>query len=226
MNMHRIYAPFLRHFRRSRIDFLYRVLDIGPETRVVDVGGNTMFWEMAHRWGHAVPRVTVLNLLGPDYGPPGYRHSSLLPHLRQKISWVIGSATRIPLANRSFDVAFSNSLLEHLTPWRSQQQCATEIRRVAWTYFVQTPNRKFFVEPHLLTPFVHWLSPATQRRVIRNFTVWGVVTRPSAEQCAKFVSETKLLDRDEMRLLFPDANCLAEAFMFMPKSLLAVKTNA
>ena len=48
----------------------------------------------------------------------------------------------------------------------------------------------------------------------------------SPEQCVTFVSETNLLDRDEMRLLFPDANCLAEAFMFMPKSLLAVKTNA
>jgi 2-polyprenyl-3-methyl-5-hydroxy-6-metoxy-1,4-benzoquinol methylase len=67
------------------------------------------------------------------------------------------TAARSPSAARSFDIVFSNSVIEHVGDAESQQQFAHEIARVGRAYWVQTPNRRFPVEPHLLTPFLHFL---------------------------------------------------------------------
>ena len=66
-------------------------------------------------------------------------------------------------------------------------------------YYVQTLNRRFSIEPHLLAPFIHFLPRAFQERLLQNFTLWGLVTRPSEKQCDSFLQEVRLLDEREMK---------------------------
>ena len=40
-------------------------------------------------------------------------------------------ATELPFADNAFDIAFSNSVIEHLGTWEKQQVFAREARRVA-----------------------------------------------------------------------------------------------
>ncbi len=40
---------------------------------------------------------------------------------------------------------------------------------------------------YLITPFVHWLPRRRQRRLLRNFTIWGLITRPMTQQCETFL---------------------------------------
>src|SRR5207247_1510773 len=69
---------------------------------------------------------------------------------------------RLPFEDGAFDLAYSNSVIEHL-PVERRAAFARELRRVARGWWVQTPAFSFPVEPHALLPFAHWL-PARARR--------------------------------------------------------------
>jgi hypothetical protein len=69
--------------------------------------------------------------------------------------------TTFPFADRSFDVCWSNAVIEHVgrhaDRWGAQVLFLKEIARVAKTGFVTTPNKRFPVEVHTRTPLLHWL---------------------------------------------------------------------
>ena len=68
---------------------------------------------------------------------------------------------RFPFPDGSFDIVWSNAVLEHVgtADARIERQTLflSEIRRVARRAFITTPNRWFPVEIHTRTPFLHWL---------------------------------------------------------------------
>ena len=136
---------------------------------------------------------------------------------------VRGDARDLPFADGAFDVAFSNSVIEHVGAWEDQCRFAAEIRRVAPRLWVQTPNRWFPVEPHFVAPMVHFLPRRAQPVVARWATPWGWENRPTAEQARAFVGSIRLLTFREMRELFPDCEILRERWMGMTKSFIAVR---
>ena len=109
----------------------------------------------------------------------------------------------LPYADGTFDIAFSNSVIEHVGTWKRQQQFATEARRVARKLWIQTPARIFPLEP-TLAPFIHWLPRSIRKRMVRNFTVFGWLDRPNPEQVEALLNEIRLLSKAEMQSLFPD----------------------
>lgn len=207
-----LYEPFQRRFRPRRLRLFYSLFGIGPKTKVLDLGGGAFFWDLALSEGLPVPEVTVLNIR-----PAGSQ-------ARHYLTWILGDARQTNFEDQSFDVVFSNSLVEHLGNWESQIQFANEVRRLAPRYFVQTPDRHFPVEPHLITPFIHWFSRSMQRRMIRNFSVWGLLTRPSRSTCEELWKELALLSAKQMKILFPDSRLVVEHFLALPKSILAIRT--
>ena len=183
----------------------------GAETRVLDVGGTPYNWEQI---GARFP-ITLLNteaLEGDGLGP----HYSL----------VQGSGTRLDFADRSFDIAFSNSVIEHVGSLDAQRAFAQELRRVGRQLWVQTPARSFFFEPHLLAPFIHFFPLRWQRRLVRNFTLWGWITRPSRDAVDRVLGELRLLDYATFRDLFPDCEIRRERFLGLTKAYVAVRIEA
>ena len=55
-------------------------------------------------------------------------------------------------APMSYDVVFSNSLLEHVGGHAQRAALAREVRSLAPRHWVQTPYRYFPLEPHWLFP--------------------------------------------------------------------------
>ena len=98
-----------------------------------------------------------------------------------------------------------------------------EIDRVRRAYLVQTPCKAFPVQPHYLTPFIHWLSKGVRRRVARRFTLWAWITRPTQGYVDQMVDEIRLLTRTELSALFPEAGIVTERFWCWPKSLIALR---
>jgi SAM-dependent methyltransferase len=192
-------------FRRRRMERFCRALGITAETRVLDVGGTPAIWSVAP----VRPRVVVVNRADVAKEPD--------------IPFVRADARRLPFRDGAFPVVFSNSVMEHVGSLDDQRAYAEEVDRVGRRYFVQTGNRRFPVEMHFLTPFIHWLPRPWQRRLIRNFTLWGLLVRPSEEEAQALLEEVRLPTVDEMRACFPDAVLRYERVLGMKKSLIAVK---
>jgi hypothetical protein len=175
-----------------------------PDTRILDVGGTALNWSFVR----TRPRITFLNL--PTDGD----------------SDVIGDGRYLPFRDRSFDLVFSNSVIEHLSSEEDQRRFANEVRRTGRAYWVQTPDRRFPIEPHLLTPFIHWLPRGARKAIARRFTVWSVIERPSQDRWEFYIrhcsEEVRLLDRRQLQDLFPEAEIRQERFLGMSKSLIAV----
>jgi hypothetical protein len=212
MRIHEVYARLLPPFRRRRMRRFAREFRVSSRLRVVDVGGSPFNWSFAPE----VPSLVLANLRAPG-------DASSLP---DGVRYVIADGTRLAFADDAFDVAFSNSVIEHLGTPDRQAAFASELRRVARGLWVQTPARSFPFEPHLLAAFVHWLPRRWQRRLLRRFTLWGVLSRPSPEHVERFLAETRLLGRREMGLLFPDCEIRRERFLGLTKSYVAVRPAA
>jgi len=208
MNIHALYRPFLEHFRRARLARFYSEMSICPETKVLDIGGSPFIWDLAERLGFPRPKVTLVNLL------------PMTSERAAEFTCVAGDARCLPFRDQSFDVAFSNSVIEHLGSLEMQKLFASEVLRVSCRHFVQTPNQEFFFEPHFLTPFIHWVPLEWRRRLVRRYTVWGLLVNPSQEAADLMVREIRLLRPSELRMLFPDDQLLVESFFLRPKSLL------
>jgi SAM-dependent methyltransferase len=71
-------------------------------------------------------------------------------------------AAGLPFADGEFDLAYCNSVIEHVAPER-RRAFAQELRRVSRGWYVQTPAWSFPIEPHALLPAAHWL-PVRWRR--------------------------------------------------------------
>ena len=211
MDVHALYERIFRLFRPRRLRTFYRLFGIAESTRVLDLGGTPYWWRLAAELGLPAPRVTILNL-DPPAGPlpPGVR-------------WVRGDGCALPFENGSFDVALSNSVIEHLHTSGNQARFAAEIQRVAKRWWVQTPDFRFPIEPHYLAPLIHWLPLRVRRHAIRWCTPWGWIERPDAGRCQRVAREIRILRRSELRRLFPGSEILVECLLGLPKSMIAAR---
>ncbi len=206
MDIHSLYRPFLHHFRTKRMQRFCRLFGLTEATQVLDVGGDFFNWSLVS----ITPSLTIVNLCSPR-------------ERENSFAWVIADGRYLPFKDGAFDITYSNSVIEHLGDFVSQRAFARESKRVGVRYYVQTPNKWFPVEPHLITPFIHYLPKSVQKRLLRNFTIWGLVTRPTVQQCDNFLQQVRLLDERELRKLFPDAEIWHERVLGLIKALIAVK---
>jgi hypothetical protein len=186
-------------------------LGIGPDTRVLDVGGTMDIWRLAA----VTPRLVILN--EPRAGEEACEDAPV----------VFADGRALPFRDHAFDVVFSNSVIEHVGDDEDQARFSAEIRRVGRAYWVQTPNRRYFIETHLLTPFVHWLPRTWQARLVRRGTVWEWIVRPSPDRreyyLDHYLTRIRLLAAGDLRRLFPDAQVFRERFLGWTKSLVAFR---
>lgn len=187
----------------------FDVFPVSEATRILDVGGTDVNWRLIDCPAHIV----LLNINVPDESPD----------LAPKMRYVVGDGTRMDYTDSEFDICFSNSTIEHVHTFDRQRQFAGELRRVGRGVWLQTPARAFPFEPHWLGLFIHWLPMHWQRRVARNFTLWGWVNRPTQETVDDLLAEYRLLSFKEMKALFPDCEIRRERFLGLTKSYIAIR---
>jgi hypothetical protein len=182
----------------------------GSQTRILDVGGYPWCWDEVS----ISSKITIAN----THCIPG-----LAEKYAGKYEIVVADGTCLRYSENDFDIVFSNSVIEHLGTFEQQMRFASEARRVAKGIWIQTPANCFFMEPHLLTPFVHWLPRSAQAKLLRYGTVWGWIVRPNQKQVTDFLEEVRLLNRSEMEEMFPDCQINRESFLGMTKGYIAMR---
>jgi hypothetical protein len=197
------------YFRKRRMEQFLRTFAPGKATRILDVGGLPRAWQGVD----VKSEITILNIEPLD----AFEGSFLQPnHIA-----MVGDGTRLPFAGKSFDVVYSNSVIEHLGTWERQQAFAAEARRVGKGYWIQTPGKEFPIEPHYFGPFVHWFPKRVQKQLLRNCTLWGLLGRPTEAILDEVLAELRLLRFAEFRRLFDGAQFFIERLIGIPKSYTA-----
>lgn len=209
-SIHSIYALISPLFRRRRMRRFLSRMKPTANTKILDIGGYPATWDY-------VPidsLITILNVhpIKPPSSPP-----------HRPIKTMVGDGCHLDFEDGAFDIVFSNSVIEHVGSFDRQFTFATEASRVGKALWVQTPARGFFIEPHLLTPFIHFFPRAMQKRLLRHFTLWGVMTKPTPEKVDDFLRKVRLLNKPEMQQLFPDCRIVHERFAGFTKSYIAVR---
>ena len=191
----------VQRWREGRYELFVESCAVGPEDRIIDVGAG---------WGAALERFNTTNpIVAVDLSPQPSDWLSA-----ENVTVVQGDGTELAFDDREFDVAFSNSVIEHVPP-ALQPKFAAEVRRVANRYFVQTPNRFFPIEPHYQLPFFQFLPRRARMALNRRFTLgW---------QAKGEWEEINLLSARDLRRLFPDAEIRRERVLGLTKSIIAVR---
>jgi hypothetical protein len=191
--------------RRRRWELLSLKFPDLADMKVVDLGGTPQSWELAPVKPRQLTCVNSADLAGSD---------------APWISVVRGDACTITGIG-SFDLAFSNSTIEHVGGHERRKAFAATLRALAPHYWVQTPNRYFPLEPHFVFPFMQFL-PTRQRAFWAERWPLSNVQRASGPAATESVLEIELLGRADMAHYFPEAVIITERLMGLTKSLIAV----
>ena len=178
--------------RRRKLRLFLDELRPTAATTVLDVGvdeigfgaeggqsgcGTHNFFEEMYPWRN---RITALGL----HDGTGFRRGY------PEIPYVQGDACALPFSDASFDIVFSNAVIEHVGDIERQRLFVAEALRVGRRVFLTTPNRWFPIEVHTRLPLIHWL-PETAAGRAYDLTGKG------------WARDNHLLGSRDLRELFP-----------------------
>ncbi|MEM1104522.1 MAG: class I SAM-dependent methyltransferase, partial [Pseudomonadota bacterium] len=120
----------------------------------------------------------------------------------------------------AFDIAHSNSVIEHVGLYADMQRFAAETMRVGRRYYLQTPYYWFPVEPHFGAAFIHWLPTPLRLKLVRRFAfAFGERQRETAD-AMQAIEYCNLIDKAMATSLFPEADVRFERLLLLPKSII------
>lgn len=180
---------------------------------VVDVGGTEQYWRILPA-GYLVSRNVKITLV--NVGRVPIERADIFQSL-------CADGCSLPFTNGSFDVAHSNSVIEHVGSWLRMKAFAQEVARIAASYFVQTPYFWFPVEPHCMTPFFHWMPPPVRVWLVMHASLGHWQRARTVEDAVLAVERINLLDMGMCQALFPDSEIITERVLMIPKSVVAVR---
>lgn len=176
-----------------------------PNARILNVGttGSRIgFWEQLEHWYPYPERITG-----------GGLHVEAVEDCKEsfpKVTAMVFDGCALPFADKSFDIVYSNAVLEHLPGPDFVVRFAKEVQRVGKGWFVSTPNFWYPVDPHYHLPLVQLLSQEAQRKLVTRL--------------GKTPYEyLHLLSRRELSRLFPSSRVAGCRVTFYPETLVAYR---
>lgn len=202
----RLLKDLSRKSRQQKFELLRSVFHPRPEDRVLDVGATGLFFA-PYTFEDAYPYPGRIVGGGLDAQEVfSARQVYPEPH------YALFDGCALPFTDKSFDLVFSNAVIEHILGAGQQARFAGEVMRVGKSWFVTTPNYWYPFESHYHLPFIHFLPRPAQ----------GVYNRLFGTQVPKgTVQELSLLSARRLRRLFPTSRIAKMRVTFWPETLVA-----
>ena len=203
--------------RRRRFQILLDMIRATPgQLKILDIGGQPQYWEMMTAGMPLTDRFQVTLLNVRTHGPS-----------HRNFTCLVGDGRAMPqFADQQFDIVFSNSTIEHVGGFTDQQRMASEVRRIGRQYYVQTPNRYFPVEPHFVFPYFQFLPIGLRVWLVQHFSMGWYARLPNRQDAEREVTAIRLLTRNEVVELFPEATIFEEKYCGLVKSFVAYTARA
>lgn len=136
---------------RKWLQFL-ELAQTSPATTILDVGVNTTEYSdhdnFLERLYSYPERITAVGL-EDDWQAFHKRYP--------EVTCLTADGTKLPFDDHSFDIAYSNAVIEHVGDAPRQLAFLQELHRVGKKIYLTTPNRHFPIEVHTRLPLAHWL---------------------------------------------------------------------
>ena len=206
------------YFRNRRFGFFRQFFDQVTEggkksIKILDIGGTESYWKSMGFKLNAQSEIVLLNLYEAQVQEPGFTS-------------IKGDACDLSgVADKSFDLVFSNSVIEHLYTKENQQLMANEVQRVGKSYFIQTPNKYFPIEPHWVFPLFQFLPFKVKVFLTQHFNLGHMSKTNDHAKAVELVKEVRLISKTEYQQLFKGANLFVEKFVGLNKSFIAYKAE-
>lgn len=206
-------------FRQKRIVALSQMIGSYIEKKgncsVLDLGGTSGFWNTWRDYfDFTRTRVLCINVDVAHHAAVDF----------DSVTTRQGDATNLQgFPDKSFDVVFSNSVLEHVGGWSKMVSFAAEAKRLGQSYFIQTPYFWFPLEPHARTPFLHWLPESWGYRIVMAKRCGYYPKARTISEAMDTIQSVRMLDYRQFAALFDDAPIIRERFAGLTKSLVAVR---
>lgn len=117
----------------------------------------------------------------------------------------------LPFRDKSFDIVFSNAVIEHVLDKGRQAQFAREVMRVGKSWFVTTPNYWFPFDSYSYLLFLQFLPRSMQRRYKQLLA--GVAGGQTLD--------VALLSARRLQSLFPTSSITRIRVTLWPETLVA-----
>jgi len=202
-------------FRRKRFNiFQIYIAKVGlTNPKILDVGGTEDYWNK-------------INLIFGTNFQPIINNISKDELDQGNFSVIVDDCKSLSsIKDNTFDIAYSNSVIEHLSTFEEQQEMADNLKRVSKYYFVQTPAFIFPFEPHFLFPFFHWLPRRIKIWLILHFSLGWFKKCTNKIDAELLVNSIRILKKRELKILFKDAALIKEKFLMMSKSYIITNMN-
>lgn len=137
--------------RGRKWEMFKKQFSFNGETKMLDVGFNDIEYSEADNYLEKVypypEKITALGILEADLFKKKY----------PKVNTITYDGNYFPFDDQSFDIVWSNAVLEHVGNRNKQLLFLREIKRVGKTAYITTPNKYFPVEVHTRTILLHFL---------------------------------------------------------------------
>ena len=136
--------------RKRKWDLFLKEIVPTQDLRVLDLGFSEKEYSQTDNYIEKYyPYPEMLTALGieiPDEFKKRYPEVTVISY----------NGDTFPFENKSFDVCWSNAVIEHVGNRDRQLSLLTEIKRVSKRGFITTPNKYFPIELHTRTPLLHY----------------------------------------------------------------------